>query len=93
MPSRFTSGSYEPELIKEMSDAFERAWADFAPRPKNERLAKRLMATAIVESVELGTRDHETLVRRATVALMTAIKADPKLLDAADARRLQKAHE
>jgi hypothetical protein len=44
MPSRFTSGAYEPELVNEMSDAFECAWSDFAPRPKNERLAKWLMA-------------------------------------------------
>ena len=69
MPSRFTSGAYEPELVNEMSDAFECAWSDFAPRPKDERLAKWLMATAIIEAVERGTRGHENLVRRATVAL------------------------
>jgi hypothetical protein len=80
MPSRFTSGAYEPELVKEMSDAFEHAWGDFEPRPRDERLAKWLMATAIIEAVELGTRGHENLVRRATVALMTAVKADPDAL-------------
>jgi hypothetical protein len=80
VPSRFTSGAYEPELVNEMSRAFEHAWADFEPRPKNERLAKWLMATAIIEAVELGTRHHEHLVRRATVALITAIKADPRAL-------------
>jgi hypothetical protein len=90
MPSRFTSGAYEPELVKEMSDAFERAWSDFAPRPKDERLAKWLMATAIVEAVELGTRGHEELVRRATVALMTAVKVDPEALDGA-ARQAKRA--
>lgn len=85
MPSRFTSGAYEPERVKVMSDAFERAWGDFAPRPKNENLARSLMASAIVEAVEAGDLDHASLVRKATVTLIKAIKIDPKLLDGAGA--------
>lgn len=85
MPSRFTSGAYGPELVKAMSDAFDRAWADFAPRPKNETLARSLMASAIVEAVEAGDRDDASLVRKATVTLIKAIKIDPNLLDGASA--------
>jgi hypothetical protein len=81
--SRFTSGAYGPELVKVMSDAFDRAWSDFAPRPKNETLAKSLMASAIIEALESGDRDEASLVRKATVTLMKAIKIDPESLDAA----------
>jgi hypothetical protein len=80
MPARFYSGAYGPELVETMSRAFDSAWIDFAPQPANKDLARALMATAIIEAVDLGTRDHDNLVRRATVALMTAIKADPEAL-------------
>ena len=81
MPSRFTSSAYSPELVKVMSDAFDRAWDDFAPRPKNATLARSLMASAIVEAVEAGDRDHASLIRKATVTLIKAIKIDPELLN------------
>jgi len=80
MPTRFYSGVYEPEMVETMGRAFDSAWADFAPQPANKDLARSLMATAIIDAVELGARDHDNLVRRATVALMIAIKADPKAL-------------
>jgi hypothetical protein len=88
VPSQFASGAYGPELVKVMSDAFDRAWDDFAPRPKNEALARSLMASAIVEAIEAGDRDHDSLVRKATVTLIKAIKIDPELLNAADASRV-----
>jgi hypothetical protein len=80
MLSHPTSSAYEPELVKTMSDAFERAWGDFAPRPRNERLAKSLMAGAIVETVEAGNRKPDDLVRSATLALIEAIKIDSEFL-------------
>jgi hypothetical protein len=83
MPSRFTSGAYEPELVSEMSRAFERAWGDFAPRPKNEEFARQLMASAIIETVEAGKRDQDDLARGATLALIKAIKINPDLLNKA----------
>jgi hypothetical protein len=70
-----------------MSDAFERAWADFAPRPKNETMGRSLMASAIIEAIEAGDRDQASLVRKATVTLIKAIKIDPKLLNAAGAEK------
>jgi hypothetical protein len=86
MPTRFYSGVYEPEMVETMGRAFDSAWSDFAPQPANKDLARSLMATAIIDAVELGARDHDNLVRRATVALMIAIKADPKALGQAASR-------
>jgi hypothetical protein len=79
------SGAYGPEVVKAMSDAFDHAWGDFAPRPKNEALARSLMASAIIEAVESGDQDHASLIRKATVTLIKAIKIDPDLLDGAGA--------
>jgi hypothetical protein len=89
MPTRFYPGVYGPELVEMMGGAFDSAWAEFEPKPANQGLARSLMATSIIAAVELGTRDHHNLVRRATVALITAIKTDPKALGRAapDANR------
>jgi hypothetical protein len=81
MPERFLSGAYDPELTVLMGAALDSAWSDFAPRPKNEVLARSLMASAIIEAVEAGERNKAALVRKATVALMAAVKVDPKLLE------------
>ena len=84
MPGRFASDAYDPEMTKLMGAALERAWVDFQPRPKNARLARSLMATAIIEAVEAGETDSSALMRAATVGLMTAMKADPDALDQGD---------
>jgi hypothetical protein len=70
MPSRFTSRAYEPE----MSDALDQAWRDFQPRPKNDELAKSIMAAAIIEAMEAGDREPVDLARKATLALQAAIR-------------------
>jgi hypothetical protein len=80
MPARIYSGLFGPELVETMGRAFDTAWADFIPKPANQGLARSLMATAIIEAVETGTRDQESLVRNAIVALTTTIKADPEAL-------------
>jgi hypothetical protein len=81
MPERFASDAYNPETTKLMGEAFEKAWADFQPRPKNESLARSLMATAIIEAVAAGVVGRDALTRAATVGLMSAIKADPDALN------------
>ena len=43
------------------------------------------MASAVVEAVEAGDRDVASLVRKATVTLIKAIKIDPDLLNEANA--------
>jgi hypothetical protein len=74
-----TSAAYGPPIVNLMGAAMDKAWADFEPRPKNKGLARSLMASAIIEA---GRRDHDVLVRKATVTLMAAIKIDPEALRA-----------
>ena len=80
MPQRFKSDIYDPETAKLMGDALDAAWSDFEPRPKNQDLARSLMATAIIEAVAAGETDVAALVRQATIALIAAIKVDPTKL-------------
>ena len=77
---RLTLRARKPQLANVMSEALDRAWNDFAPKPKNKKLARQLMASAISEAVEAGSRDFDVLVRRATVVLIAAVKLDPNRL-------------
>jgi hypothetical protein len=65
-----SAGIYYPEMLRVMGDALDAAWKEFKPTPKNEKLAGA------------GKRDHDVLVRKATVTLMAAIKIDPEALRA-----------
>jgi hypothetical protein len=52
-------------------------------RPINRMICWRIVTAGKnidIVLLERGTRGHENLVRRATVALMTAVKADPEAL-------------
>jgi hypothetical protein len=64
-----------------MSKTLDTAWANFDPRPRQENLARAILASAIVEAVEAGVREPEDLAQRATIALSAAIKIDPDNLD------------
>jgi hypothetical protein len=77
MPSRFTSGVYDPDLVKAMGEALDSAWAKFEPPPGNLELARGLMASAIIEAVEAGERAPHALAEKAERALRAAIKEDP----------------
>jgi hypothetical protein len=79
-PRFITSGAYGASIVNMMGSAMDKAWADFEPRPKNEGLAKSLMESAIIEGIEADVREHDVLVRKATVTLMAAIKLDPEVL-------------
>jgi hypothetical protein len=80
----FTFGAYGAAIVNLMDSAMDKAWADFEPLPKNRGLARSLMASAIIEAVEAGKRDHDVLVRKATVTLIAAIKVDPEALSRAE---------
>jgi len=75
MPSRFSSGAYDPELVKVMSDALEEAWAKFDPPPKDGDLARLHMASAIIDAVDAGVREPEVLAAKAVHGLRAAIKS------------------
>src|SRR5579862_5438579 len=82
-PRFVTSGAYGTKIVNLMGAAMDKAWADFEPLPKNKGLARSLMASAITEAIEANVREHEVLVRKATVTLMAAIKLDPEALSRA----------
>jgi hypothetical protein len=90
MFSHLTSGVYDPEILKEMGDAFDTAWKKFKPVPKNAALARTVMASGIIEAVEAGESEPATFVDRATRALRAAIKEDPEALNAVAARRTRR---
>jgi Adaptive response protein AidB N-terminal domain len=82
MPSRFTSGVYEPEIATLMGEAFELAWKDARwTRPPNQTLAKRLLASAIIAGVEAGVSEPRTLAKAATKALRKVASDNPAALD------------
>jgi hypothetical protein len=55
----FTSGSYAAATVNLMGAAMGKAWADFEPLPKNEGLARSLMASAIIEAFECRDRSRQ----------------------------------
>jgi hypothetical protein len=87
MPSRFTSGVYDPKLVKLMSDAVDAACLDYEGLPRNLDLARQIMATGIIEAVDANERSPKALVAAAKRALdeamgsallRTALRATPK---------------
>jgi len=82
MPSRFTSGAYEPEIVTLMGEAFELAWKDARwTRPPNPTLAKELLASAIIAGVEAGVCEPKALGKAATKALRKVANDNPTALD------------
>jgi hypothetical protein len=79
MPDYYFS-VYEPELIKTMVDALERAWANFEPRPNNKGVARSILARAIINAVETGSTSPDAWSQRATLVLRNATTANPELL-------------
>jgi hypothetical protein len=71
MPEHFTSGNYEPEIVKTMGQAFDLAFANFTtPTPA----AAQVLADAIIEGVKAGEREPLVLAKRATIELRKAIE-------------------
>ena len=74
LPARFTSGEYGPDLVRLMTDALESAWAEAFGAPGDSELRRLVMASAILEQVDLGVRAHEELVAKARSALAAALR-------------------
>jgi hypothetical protein len=75
MPSRFTSGVYDPALVNLMSAALEAAWSKYDRLPSNADLARQIMATAIIAAVDVNQRSSELLVAAAIRALDEAVQS------------------
>jgi hypothetical protein len=74
MLARFRSGEYGPELVRLMIDALESAWGQALGSPQDAELGRLIMASAIIDQVDLGVRVHEELARSATAALAAATR-------------------
>lgn len=75
MALRFTSGVYDPELLKMMSDALDVAWSTHQEIPQNVDLARQIMAAGVIEAVSSDERSAEELVAAAVRALDEAMKS------------------
>ena len=72
MPERFEAQVYQPETTKLMRVAFDEAWLSADTIENNATLTRKLLASAIVDEVNAGVRDRETIVARALATLMVA---------------------
>jgi hypothetical protein len=78
MPNRqFTV--HDPERVKKMVDALERAWVSVEPRPQNEGAARSILASAIVNAVEHGAQSQDAWTQRAMLTLWKERKMNPEL--------------
>jgi hypothetical protein len=72
MPERFESEVYEPETTKLMRDAFAEARLRVKAVENDSALTYKLLASAIVDQVNAGVRDRDTIVARAVATLTVA---------------------
>ena len=70
----FAQGEYGPELVRLMTEALESAWRQVRPLVKDVELGRLVLASAIIEQVDLGVRVHEDLVATARKALEAAMR-------------------
>ena len=90
MSSHHTPGVYDPDILKVMGDAFDRAWKEFKPKPNNAEPSRFLMARAIIQAVNAGSVEASILVDKATRALRAEIGADHGAFAVMGARRVRK---
>jgi hypothetical protein len=72
---RSSSGLYEPERLKLMSEALDAALSRYGRFPQNVDLARQIMAAAVVEAAAEGELSLEPLVAAAIGAIDQAISS------------------
>jgi hypothetical protein len=72
MPERFDSGIYVPQTSALMKGALDSAWTQVQPDSRDEELVRLLLASAIIDLVDVGVIDQGTLVEGALKALRAA---------------------
>ncbi len=72
MPERFEAQVYQPETTKLMKEAFDEAWLSVKPIDHDSALTSKLLASAIVDQINAGVRDRETIVARALATVTVA---------------------
>jgi hypothetical protein len=69
LPERFESRVYAAETTKLMKDAFEAAWPTIKLVESDVELTRQLLASSIIDQVDCGASDHDTIVSVAIAAL------------------------
>jgi hypothetical protein len=72
LPHRFESDAFAPEMTKLMKEAFEAAWLKVRLVNNDAALTRQLLASSIIDQVNRGARDHETIVPVAIAAMALA---------------------
>jgi hypothetical protein len=72
MPERFESRAYSPETTRLMKDAFDEARLKIRIIEEDEELTRKLLASAILDQINAGVRDHEKIVAAAVATMAVA---------------------
>jgi hypothetical protein len=72
MPERLESEVYQPETTRLMKEAFDEAWPSVKTIDHDSALTRKLLASAIVDQINAGVRDRETIVARALATVTVA---------------------
>jgi hypothetical protein len=72
MPERFESRAYSPETTKLMKDAFDEASLKIRLIEEDAVLTRKLLASAILDQINAGIRDHDKIVATAVATLAVA---------------------
>ena len=68
-------GAYAPEITKLMKEAFDAAWLKVKLVDDDAALTRQLLASSIIDQVDRGARDRETIVPVAIAAIAVARNA------------------
>jgi hypothetical protein len=72
MPERFEGQAYAPETTKLMKDAFDAAWPKIKRPGRDLALTRKLLASAILDQVNVGVDDRDKIVAVAVATLAVA---------------------
>jgi hypothetical protein len=72
MPERFNAEAYNPETTELMKDAFEAALPKVKIIEHDTQLTRKLLASVILDQVNAGNRDCESIVASAVATLAVA---------------------
>jgi hypothetical protein len=72
MPERLESHVYSPETAKLMKAAFDEAWMKVALIEDNAKLTRQLLASAIIDQINVGALERNEIVAAAIATLAVA---------------------
>jgi hypothetical protein len=81
MPERFETSAYRPETTKLMKAALESAWDKVKQEGGDAALTRLLLASAIIDHVDIGVTDSDQLAAHAVAQLSAANRLTAERLD------------